>query len=287
MNSQTSTEITTIPPWIRGRVSWQKDFSEVRDIIERCGLRTVCVEGACPNRSECWERRHVTFMILGSVCTRRCLFCNVSGGRPEEVSLSEPKKIARAIKKLKIDQTVITSVTRDDLADQGAGHFVKTVKEIKKVLPRILVELLIPDFGASLKLLKKIAFSGAGIISHNIEMPRCLYPAVRPGADYDRSLNVLKILDKLKTQGADIKIKSSLMLGMGEREEDIFNTINDLKLSGVDILYMGQYLSPSPNHWPVKRYYAPEDFNRLETKARKIGFTCVRSAPMIRSSYFE
>lgn len=273
-----------VPSWIRGKISWHENFRKVQELLRESNLKTVCVEAACPNRGECWENKHVAFMILGETCTRGCKFCDVSGGTPKAPDTFEPKKIAKAIKKLNTKHAVITSVTRDDLPDGGAEHFVNTVKEIKKNSPEITIELLIPDFNAKAELLEKIAFSGAEIIGHNIEMPEALYSEIRPKADYAKSLCVLSRLNVLKKQGARIQVKSFVMAGLGETREEIYCTLADLKDSGVDIVYIGQYLSPSLKHWPVKKYYTPQEFKFFEEKAHKIGFTKVCSGSMVRSS---
>jgi lipoic acid synthetase len=273
------------PDWIRAKISWDKNFERVRSLLEELGLNSVCVEAACPNRGECWEAHHVTFMILGNACTRNCRFCNVAGGSPKTPDFSEPRKIAMAVKKLRARYVVITSVTRDDLEDKGAGHFARTVREIKTNTPGVLVELLIPDLDADHALLEKIAFSGAEVIGHNIETPKALYARVRPEADYQKSLDALGRLNAAKKKGADILVKSSIVLGMGETEEDIFRTVRDLSSAGADIVYMGQYLSPSRKHWPVRKYYSPEEFKSLEKKAGQMGFGAVYAGPLVRSSY--
>ncbi|MFC1480446.1 lipoyl synthase, partial [Candidatus Omnitrophota bacterium] len=272
------------PKWIRGRVSWDKSFGEVRDVLNGLNLNSVCVEAACPNRGECWQMRHVTFMIMGQICTRGCRFCDVTGGSPEALDASEPRKVAAAVEKLAVKYAVITSVTRDDLQDKGAGHFIRTVREIKTNTPQVLVESLIPDFTGDAGLLKRIAFSQAEVIAHNIEVPRKLYSKVRPKADYRRSLDVLKTLGVAKTEGAKILTKSSIILGLGETEDDIFRTLKDLRDAGVDIVYIGQYLSPSREHWPVTRYYSPDEFKFFEEEAVRMGFGAVCAGPMVRSS---
>lgn len=273
------------PKWIRGKVSWDENFSEVQSLLKGLKLKSVCTEGACPNRGECWQRKHVTFMILGDVCTRGCLFCNVAGGAPDKPDPEEPEKLSLAVKKLNSKYIVITSVTRDDLPDKGAGHFERAVDEIKKNSPEALIELLIPDFGGEHALIEKAAYSGAKVIGHNIEVPEALYKKVRPRADYRRSLGVLKTLSALKGSGAGILVKSSMILGLGEKEEDIIITLKDLKNAGSDIVYMGQYLSPSKKHWPVMKYYSPEEFTLLKEKAKRIGFKAACASPMVRSSY--
>lgn len=273
------------PEWIRGKVSWSDSFEEVNSVLRELKLNTVCNEAACPNRGECWDDKHATFIILGSTCTRGCLFCNVEEGALDSPDKSEPERVAEAVKKLNIKYAVITSVTRDDLLDKGTEHFVRTVRSIKSLCPDTVIELLIPDLDGNPDFLKKVAFSGAEVIGHNIEMPDNMYPQVRPRSDYTRSLNVLRLLGGLKEAGADILVKSSLIVGLGEEESDIKRTLEDLKASGVDIVYIGQYLSPSKEHWPVKRYYTPEEFKCFEKDAVKMGFSAVLSGPMVRSSY--
>lgn len=273
------------PEWIRGKVSWSDSFEEVNSVLRELKLNTVCNEAACPNRGECWDDKHATFIILGSTCTRGCLFCNVEEGALDSPDKSEPERVAEAVKKLNIKYAVITSVTRDDLLDKGTEHFVRTVRSIKSLCPDTVIELLIPDLDGNPDFLKKIAFSGAEVIGHNIEMPDNMYPQVRPRSDYTRSLNVLRLLGGLKEAGSDILVKSSLIIGLGEEESDIKRTLEDLKAAGVDIVYIGQYLSPSKEHWPVKRYYTPEEFKCFEKDAEKMGFSAVLSGPMVRSSY--
>ena len=273
------------PAWIRGKVAWDKNYSDVKELLRSLNLHSVCDEAACPNRGECWQKRHVTFLIMGRKCTRNCLFCNVLSAKPEKPDPHEPENVARAVRELGAEYIVITSVTRDDITDKGAGHFFETVREIKKENPLALVELLIPDFGAEKGPLEKVAFSEAVVIGHNIEVPRALYAETRPGADYDRSLEVLKALDSHRKSGADIFVKSAMILGLGEPEDEVLGTLEDLKGAGVDIVYLGQYLRPSPDHWPVKKYYTPGEFDRLGEAAEKMGFRAVFSGPMVRSSY--
>ena len=272
----------TKPDWIRGRVSWSEDLGKVRDLLQGLSLNSVCVSAACPNRGDCWKERHVTFLIMGNTCTRCCRFCNIREGHPKELDPKEPENISKAVKELGAKYVVITSVTRDDISDKGAGHFLKTVNAVKKRTPEAMVEILIPDFDANETFLSEMAFSGADAIGHNIEMPENLYPEIRPRADYARSLKTLAILRK---KAGNIPIKSSIMLGLGETEEDILRTLDDLKGEGVDIVYLGQYLNPSRDHWPVKRYYNPSEFHFFRKKAREMGFKAAMSGPMVRSSY--
>jgi lipoic acid synthetase len=221
-------------------------------------------------------------MILGDQCTRACLFCNVNKGKLKAPDPKEPKNVSKAVKELGLKYVVVTSVTRDDLPDKGTDQFVRTVREIKKDSSGSIAEFLIPDMGAREELLEKIAFSGADVIGHNIEMPEVLYQKVRPGSSYQRSLQTLSTL---KRSVNDIPIKSSVILGLGEKKSDILLTLQDLKKAGIDIVYIGQYLSPSRDYWPVKKYYTPAEFRSLEKKAKEMGFRAVLCGPMVRSSY--
>jgi lipoic acid synthetase len=284
-DAKTMKNILQKPAWIRGTVSWDENYKDVQNLIRELKLNTVCGEAACPNKGECWEARHVTFMILGEVCTRGCIFCNVTGGKPSSVNPQEPANVAKAVRELGSKYVVVTSVTRDDLEDKGAGHFVSTVKEIKTLISDVLVELLIPDLDADPDLLRQVAFSTAEVVGHNIEMPEALYGNIRPNASYQRSLKTIRMLNSMKLKGAQILVKSALMLGLGEGEKDISATLRDLKDAGTDIVYMGQYLSPSEEHYPVKRYYSPDEFASLREEAEKMGFKAVLAAPMVRSSY--
>ena len=280
-------KILSKPDWIRSRVLWSGAVDNIHDLLHDLELKTVCVEANCPNKCECWNGRHVTFIILGSVCTRGCSFCGVSkDNHPEKPDILEPKRIAKAVKKMKLEYAVITSVTRDDLPDKGTRQFVTTVAEIRSVSQNIAIELLVPDLNAEYRLLEAIAFSGAQVIGHNIEMPEKLYKEIRPRSDYRRSLKVLEILNGIRdSKKMDISVKSSMMLGLGEDEKDILGTLIDLKNTGVDTVYLGQYLAPTKHHWPVKKYYRPDEFKYFEQKAREIGFETVCAGPLVRSSY--
>lgn len=274
----------TKPAWIRGKLAACEDHSRMTGLLSERGLHSVCVSAACPNKGECWKAKHVTFMILGDVCTRGCLFCNVKKGVPSSPDTAEPVNIAGAVKELGIKYAVITSVTRDDLDDKGAGHFSETVKRIKETSPGTLVELLIPDMNADAGLLERVASSGADVIGHNIELSKNLYAPVRPGADYARTLSVIGVLSGLKKKYR-FALKSAMIIGLGETAGDIEATLHDLKKNGVDIVYIGQYLSPTKQHWPVKKYYTPQEFEALEASAKSMGFRAVLAGPMVRSSY--
>jgi len=274
----------TRPEWIRGRVSFNESFQKVYKVLKKENVHTVCTEAACPNKDECWKDGHVTFIILGDVCTRGCLFCNVKNGKPLKIDKNEPERITRVVKKLAKKYVVITSVTRDDLEDEGAEHFLQVIQSIKKNNPETFVEALVPDFSARKELIQKISHSSANVIAHNIEMPESLYKEIRKRSNYKQSIETLRILNENKNF-AGYLTKSSMMVGVGETTEEIYKTIHDLKNVGVDIVYIGQYLSPSKKHWPVKKYYTPEEFNQIGSKAEEIGIKVVSSGPMVRSSY--
>jgi lipoic acid synthetase len=272
------------PEWLKIRPPFSEKFFKTRNFLKELGLNTVCQEAHCPNQSKCWSKGTATFMILGKTCTRNCSFCSVKKSvKGEKISKQEAKKIALAIKKMNLSYAVITSVNRDDLEDMGANHFVECVKEIKKNSPKTIIELLIPDFQGKKELIKIISNSGAEIISHNLETVKELQKKVRdPKASYEQSLNVLKQLKKFNSK---IFTKSSLMLGLGEKKEQVVKAMNDLRKVNVDIFYLGQYLQPSKLHYPVKKFVSPQDFNELKKIAEKKGFLLVASAPFVRSSF--
>jgi lipoic acid synthetase len=279
-----SSQNLKIPAWIKARFRPDDNYRASRELIKKARLNSVCIEADCPNRSVCWAEKHITFMLLGKQCTRACLFCNVRGGAPVPPDNEEPERVARAVKELGKKYIVLTSVTRDDLPDRGSGHFARTVRAVKELLPSAEVELLIPDMGAKEELIIECTASGACVAGHNIETVKRLYPGIRPAADYERSLKVLDIISDQKNTKF-ILSKSSMMLGLGEGLDEIYRTFGDLLGAGVDILYLGQYLSPSREHVPVRKYYTPDEFASLEDKARQMGFRSVCSAPMARSSF--
>ena len=276
---------TIKPDWIRGRLSVGDSTDHLSDVLERLSLNSVCVEADCPNRGECWEKAHVTFLLLGDVCTRKCLFCNVKKHKPLPPDDLEPERIAEAVKELDIKYLVLTSVTRDDLKDKGVLHYSRTVESVKKRMPEVAIELLIPDLNADERLVEEISKLSVNVIGHNIEIPRSLYPKVRSGSDYDRSLKTLKLLNACRVKSRRYITKSSIMLGLGEKRVEIIETFDDLRTCSVDIVYMGQYLSPSKEHWPVEKYYTPDEFRELKNEAISMGFKTVYSDPMVRSSY--
>ena len=277
-------ELTRKPVWLRIRAPSGENYTKVKQSLRSLGLHTVCEEARCPNLSECWGTGTATIMIMGDICTRGCRFCAVnSGNKPVSLDAGEPERVAKAIKEWGLRYVVITSVCRDDLKDGGAEHIAKTIKAIKFLCPRIIVESLIPDFRGSEDSIKKVVISKPKVISHNIETVIRLTPKVRDArASYEQSLQVLK---KIKDIDSMIYTKSSIMLGLGETEEEIIQTIRDLRSVGVNILTIGQYLQPTPRHLPVVEYITPEKFNWFREIAEQMGFVYVASGPLVRSSY--
>lgn len=273
-------QITKKPEWLKIKINNNPDSFFVQDILKKYRLNTVCLEANCPNRIECYNNKTATFMILGKNCTRQCTFCNVKSGIPEEIDIKEPANIANAVDELGIKHVVITSVTRDDLGDGGAGHFTAVINELRK--KNVSIEVLIPDFKGNIDALKKITDVKPDIINHNLETVPALYPNVRPEAVYERSLSLLKNVKKLDK---NIYTKSGIMLGLGEKDEEIVNIFIDLKNANCDFLTIGQYLAPSKEHHPVIKYYHPKEFEYYKNTALKLGIMAVASAPFVRSSY--
>lgn len=274
------TKMQRKPEWLHKKIFFEQK-KEVEQKLKSIGIHTVCQEAMCPNISECFSKKNATFMILGNTCTRKCTFCSVNKGKPIGLDLEEPKKVADAVVALGLRHVVITSVTRDDLEDGGAKQFALCVKAIKKLDKNITVELLIPDFKNNKQALEVVANCGAEIIGHNIETVPRLYE-VRKGAHYGRSLEVLKIL---KTLNPEIKTKSALMLGLGEREDELREVLEDMLHVECTLLTMGQYLAPSKEHTKVIEYIKPETFTRYGKMAKEMGFEFVKSSPYTRSSY--
>ncbi len=270
------------PPWLKVRVRDSENAHYVQELMDRYHLHTVCREANCPNRMECFDSRTATFLILGSVCTRNCTFCNITKGEPEPVDPEEPGHIAEAVETLGLRYAVITSVTRDDLPDGGAGHFAAVARAVKERTPGVLIELLIPDFKGARTALEKAVCSGAEVLNHNVETVPSLYSSVRPLADYDQSLTVLREAKKIKP---NIITKSGIMLGLGEKQEEVTAVLEDLSSAGCDLLTIGQYLAPSDQHHSVVEYVHPDIFEQYAEKARALGFTAAASAPFVRSSY--
>jgi lipoyl synthase len=271
------------PEWLKVRIPSGENFFEVRRILRSHQLNTICEDAMCPNIAECWgKHRTATFMILGNICTRACAFCAVTSGRPTEYDLMEPARVAAAIADLKLRHAVITSVDRDDLADGGAMVFAETVRETRKLDPRVKIELLTPDFQGSLQSVRMIMDARPDIFSHNIETVRRLYPAIRFKSDYTRSFGLLKAA---KTVDSDIFIKTGIMIGLGEEWEEVVELMHDAVDSGVDIFTIGQYLRPSVKHAEIKKYYHPDEFAELGEIGRRLGIRWVFSGPLVRSSY--
>lgn len=256
---------------------------ETEKLLESFGLFTVCISARCPNCNECFSRNTATFLILGEICTRNCSFCAVERGcLPDPPGVDEPYRLARAINELGISHAVITSVTRDDLPDGGAAHFANTIRTIRKLCPSTTVELLVPDFGGSAESLALVLAAQPDVLAHNLETVPPLYPKVRSGADYNRSLNLLA---KTKEISPDIVTKSGLMLGLGEEADEVEGVLRDLRAAGCDMVTIGQYLSPSLRNIPVSRYVTPPEFDLWRDKALEFGFKSVAAGPLIRSSY--
>lgn len=273
-----------LPEWLSIRPASTEKYSSIKNSISQLGLHTVCVEAHCPNMSECWSSGTATFMILGDLCTRGCTFCAVSkSAKGGMIDSMEPEKLAKIVKEWKLDYIVITSVCRDDLPDQGSGHFARCVTEIKKENPNTLVEVLIPDFRDDDECLKRIAGSHPDVIGHNIETVERLTPQARDRrANYRQSLRVLK---RFKEINPLVYTKSAMMLGIGESEEEVITALRDLRSSGVDFLAVGQYLRPSQHHLEIKEYVRPEVFERYKNIALSLGFRYVAAGPFVRSSY--
>jgi lipoic acid synthetase len=270
------------PAWLKVRFNAGPNYARIDRLHREEGLHSVCRSAACPNQGECWSRGTATFMILGERCTRGCTFCNVTGGTPLPPDPTEPAKVARAIAALQLRHAVITSVTRDDLPDGGAGHFAALTAAIREHAPGCRIELLIPDLGGAREALSTILAAGPDILGHNVETVPRLYPQVRQGADFRRSLEVLAESGRLAPQ---IPVKSGLMVGLGEERGEILAVLGALRQSGVSLLTIGQYLQPTRNHYPVARYVPPEEFEELRRAGLERGFTHVEAGPLVRSSY--
>lgn len=276
-------ELTKKPQWIRLKVPSGVNYTSVKHTLKELELHTVCEEAKCPNISECWGTGTATIMIMGNICSRGCRFCSVTSGVPGILDQKEPENVAIAIKKWGLNYVVITSVCRDDLEDGGAGHIAKTIEMIRSHCPRTLVEALIPDFRGDEGAISKVVAAGPNVISHNIETVARLSPNVRDTrATYSQSLLVLK---KIKDLDSKVYTKSSLMLGLGEQEDEVFDALSDLRSIKVSILTIGQYLQPSSRHLPVVRYITPEMFDWFAQEAKRMGFAYVASGPLVRSSY--
>ncbi len=270
------------PDWIRSKLTRKKQANNLKSLLKSKNLHTVCEEAKCPNIGECFGEGTATFLIMGNICTRNCGFCSVRKGIPVPVDRDEPVRIARQIKKMKLKHAVLTSPSRDDIDDGGASFFADTAREIKKINPSTTVEILIPDFKGDINSLKKVLNSDIDILNHNVETVRRLYPRVRPEADYDRTLRILK---KASDNSPGLPVKSGFMVGLGEKEEEVEELLKDLRAAGCSVLTVGQYLRPTLRHLPVDRYVHPDEFKEIEDMAYNIGFDYVVSGPLVRSSY--
>ncbi len=270
------------PKWIRSKFIDSQVFFQTKKIINQNNLVTVCQEANCPNITECWSKKHATFMIMGDTCTRACAFCDVKTGKPSALDIFEPSKIAKAVKNLNLKHVVITSVDRDDLSDGGSEHFFKVVEATRSKNPKTSIEVLTPDFLRKGDAYKKILKADIDVFNHNIETVPSLYTKVRPGAEYFSSLELLKNAKKFNKK---VFTKSGIMVGLGENKDEVIQVMNDLRSAEVDFITIGQYLQPSPKHHPLARYYNPEEFKELERIAKTKGFLLVSSSPLTRSSY--
>ena len=275
-------QIKKKPSWIKSKIFNTEEFFKTKTLINKSKLVTVCEEANCPNITECWSKKHATFMIMGDTCTRACGFCDVKTGKPEKLDPFEGYKISSAVKRLQLKHVVITSVDRDDLPDGGSNHFYNVIQTTKKNNPNTSIEVLTPDFLRKGEAYKKVLDAKPDVFNHNIETIPRLYRQVRPGAKYFASLELLK---KAKEIYKSVFTKSGLMVGLGETKDEILQVMDDLISANVDFLTIGQYLQPSSKHYPLIRYYHPDEFKELELIAKKKGFLLVASSPMTRSSY--
>ncbi|MGM0504449.1 MAG: lipoyl synthase [Bacteroidota bacterium] len=269
-----------LPRWMKMQMPKGESYSKVKNIVEKYHLHTICTSGNCPNIGECWNRGTATFMILGDICTRSCKFCGVKTGKPLPPDWDEPKRMAESVRLMNVKHCVITSVDRDDLSDGGAAFWAETIKKIKEVNPETTIEALIPDFDGNEEFIQKVIDAKPEVISHNLETTERLTPKIRTKARYRRSLSVLAYIS-----GSGITAKSGIMLGLGETEEEILQTMDDLLAVGCEVMTIGQYLAPSANHLPVKEYVAPEKFEQYREIGLEKGFRFIESSPLVRSSY--
>lgn len=270
----------TKPDWLKIKIPSGETYAEVKKIVKTHQLNTICEDGKCPNMAECWGSGTATFMILGNICTRSCSFCAVATGRPNEYDVDEPKRVAEAIKLMKVKHAVITSVNRDELKDKGAGVWAATIREIKIQNPGVTMETLIPDFKANWDLLQMVVSEKPEVVSHNMETVERLYRIVRPQAKYERSLEQIK-----RTKDLGLRTKSGIMLGLGETQLEVEKAMDDLLEHGCDVLTLGQYLQPTKMHLEVAEFVTPEQFLKYKTIGESKGFVIVESGPMVRSSY--
>lgn len=269
------------PSWLKTKLPTGKKYMDVREVVERNNLHTICTSGKCPNIAECWGNGTATFMILGEICTRSCKFCATPTGKPLPVDREEPGRLAEAIRKMKLKHCVITSVDRDDLEDGGAAIWAETILAIKAKNPGTTIEALIPDLDARPELIATVVEAQPEIISHNLETVRRLTPVIRSRARYEVSLETLRLI----AESGTVRAKSGIMVGLGETPEEVYKTMDDLLAVGCKVMTIGQYLQPTKNNWPVHEYITPEQFEEYRTKGLEKGFEVVESAPLVRSSY--
>jgi lipoic acid synthetase len=281
MNELLTDTVTQKPKWIRVKLPTGKNYRELRTLVDKYKLNTICQSGSCPNMGECWGEGTATFMILGNICTRSCGFCGVKTGKPLDVNWDEPEKVARSIKLMKIKHAVLTSVDRDDLKDMGSILWAETVNAVRRISPGTTMETLIPDFQGITKHIDRLLEVSPEVISHNVETVKRLTREVRIQAKYERSLEVLSYLK----EAGQKRTKTGLMLGLGEENDEVFQTIEDIRNANVDVITIGQYLQPTKKHLPVKKFVTPEEFNAFGDFARSLGFRHVESSPLVRSSY--
>lgn len=280
MDNQHNTPYLKKPSWLRIQLPNADEYSKVKGVLKEQHLHTICESGACPNKGECWSAGTATFMILGDICTRNCKFCNVTTGKPFPVDLKEPQRVAQAVLKMKVKHCVLTSVDRDDLPDGGAQIWADTIKAVKTASPHTTIEALIPDFKGRVEDIQKVIDAAPELISHNLETVRRLTPQVRTFAKYETSLEVIRYI-----ASKGVRSKSGIMLGLGETEEEILQTMDDLLAVGCEVMTIGQYLQPTAKNLRVQKYISPEDFDRYGKIALEKGFRFVESAPLVRSSY--
>ena len=270
------------PPWIRVKAPQGAVYQETKEIVRRHKLTTVCEEAGCPNIGECWDQKHATFMIMGEVCTRACAFCNVATGKPDALDKLEPLRVGVAVHQMKLSHVVITSVDRDDLEDSGADHFVKTIQAIRIKAPGTTVEILPGDFRGVMSAIDHVISARSDVFNHNLETVPRLYPTIRPGARYFRSL---RLLERVKERDPHQFTKSGLMVGLGETKEEVGQVMDDMRAAGVDFMTIGQYLQPTPKHAPIDKFWTPEEFEELTKMAKRKGFLMVSATPLTRSSH--
>ncbi|MBN2684642.1 MAG: lipoyl synthase [Pontiellaceae bacterium] len=283
MSTENAVRPERIPEWMRRPIQTDREYAEVHSLLKKNGLHTVCEDAKCPNRHECWNHGTATVMILGNVCTRDCRFCSIATGKPDGLDLDEPRRVAEAVEKMNLRHVVITSVTRDDLPDGGAQIFAETIQAVKARVPGVTVEVLTPDFLGRRACLYTVLDAGPVVFNHNIETVKRLQRAVRSAATYERSMQILRYASEY--DDGSMKVKSGIMVGLGETNEEVLETMQDLFDNGVRLLTIGQYMAPTREHAHTKRFVTPKEFEDFEAAAYRIGFDAVASGPLVRSSY--